>query len=301
MSSSTIFTIIEAIWNGNANHWDITGFINAIFSYEPKETQAFLQMLPRTWLKENLWYANPVTLRQLNQKLMYVYKKIVENKTLTPINLWVIDSYFNLFNNDELREPHQYHQTFERYKLENRMKMFELFSTLHMIDNNTNVNMMSEMWIGNFIRELAREKKAADFNRTLEIINELTPGDIQYTSGPSGRVQWEIIKITDSSWLVKIEYDNINKIARFTTNRSIKTYDFYNVPRVAVSFVEVNRGQEMWNGFGLRYSINPTHWIRKNTFLYYEKRQHFDNLKAGYTRPSIYRNTYKRKRKGKPS
>lgn len=309
MSSSTIFTIIEAIWNGNGEYWDIAGFINALFSYQPSTTQIYLQMLPKTWLEKNLWYADPVTLKQLIRKLDYVYKRIVDNKQMTMANLWVIDNYFNLIEGDNpaLIGKHQYHSYFEKQRLLNQAKLFEVFSTLNMMNSINNTEFMSEVWIANFVRELAKSRKAKDFNKTLQIINEIVPNEYEMYDGVNNvgggitTLVIENIKITDSSWLSTIEYHPREHIAIFTLKTSTKKYTFYQVPRVAVSFVEVNRGQEMWNGFGLKYSINPTHWIRQGSFLYYEKRQHLDNLKAGYIRPSAYRNTYKRKRKGNPS
>lgn len=300
MDLKTIFTIMDSIWNANENNWNVVNFIKALFSYEPGKQMALLQMLPRSWMKEHLQYVEPITLRQLNQKLNYVYKKIADNKNLTQLNMWVLESYFNMLESEppQLEGQHQYHETFKRIVDSNRLEQLKVFYALGIDDTLSNIKDLQTAWVANYIKSLARQKKkelpvGTPPNLQPQWVTTALP-NMEIIQLPQTSI--EIIKITDSSWLDTITYDHVKHEATFVLKTAPNMrYTFYSVPRVAVSFIETLRGREMWNGFGLKYSLRPWNWIRKNTFLYYTKYDSGKVRPQKWQKPIPYKNLYKRK------
>lgn len=76
-----------------------------------------------------------------------------------------------------------------------------------------------------------------------------------------------IYKPINSSWLESVRYDSLKKIMSIKIQEYGKICKFYNVPIWVYQYlvsVNMNAGTDFWrNNFGLKYSTNPQHWMRK--------------------------------------
>ena len=294
MDLKTILEMITKIWNASPDNWNVTGLIKAIFNFKVEDQVVLLKMLPKWFAKENRDEIIMWSDKRLQKRLDYVLQRIWDGKRITNNNDWVIESYLDMFGVDEegntiLRQPvtvHDAHETFKRIAAEEWAKKLALMQALQISPNPAAMFDLSAAKVADGIKKLAREKKkeldqAGIIQPKDSNLNILFP-NIQFFSiekphkDKKGNVTThtdiEVIKIKGSSWLNLIFYDpNTHEAAFELKTAPNKRYVFYNVPRVAISWLEVFRGVEMWNGFGLKYSLFPFHWIRRRTFLYHIK------------------------------
>ncbi len=318
--------MITKIWNASPDNWNVTGLIKAIFNFKVEDQVVLLKMLPKWFAKENRDEIIMLSDKRLQKRLDYVLQRIWDGKRITNNNDWVIESYLDMFGVDEegntiLRQPvtvHDAHETFKRIAAEEWAKKLALMQALQISPNPAAMFDFSAAKVADGIKKLAREKK-----KELDQVGIIQPKDsnlnqlfpnIQFFSiekphkdkkgNVTTRTEIEVIKIKGSSWLNLIFYDpNTHEAAFELKTAPNKRYVFYNVPRVAISWLEVFRGVEMWNGFGLKYSLFPFHWIRRKTFLhhikhtelYYNKYSGKNNFakKWGWERPAkTFRDIY---------
>lgn len=294
MDLKTILEMITKIWNASPDNWNVTGLIKAIFNFKVEDQVVLLKMLPKWFAKENRDEIIMWSDKRLQKRLDYVLQRIWDGKRITNNNDWVIESYLDMFGEDEegntiLRQPvtvHDAHETFKRVAAEEWAKKLALMQALQISPNPAAMFDLSAAKVANWIKKLAREKKkqldqAGIIQPKDSNLNQLFP-NIQFFSiekphkdkkgNVTTRTEIEVIKINGSSWLNLIFYDpNTHEAAFELKTAPNKRYVFYNVPRVAISWLEVFRGVEMWRGFGLKYSLFPFHWIRRRTFLYHIK------------------------------
>lgn len=294
MDLKTILEMITKIWNASPDNWNVTGLIKAIFNFKVEDQVVLLQMLPKWFAKENRDEIIMWSDKRLQKRLDYVLQRIWDGKRITNNNDWVIESYLDMFDKDEegntiLRQPvtvHDAHETFKRVAAEEWAKKLALMQALSISPNPAAMFDLSAAKVASGVKKLAREKKkeldqAGIIQPKDSNLNQLFP-NIQFFSiekphkdkkgNVTTRTEIEVIKIKGSSWLNLIFYDpNTHEAAFELKTAPNKRYVFYNVPRVAISWLEVFRGVEMWNGFGLKYSLFPFHWIRRKTFLHHIK------------------------------
>lgn len=294
MDLKTILEMITKIWNASPDNWNVTGLIKAIFNFKVEDQVVLLQMLPKWFAKENRDEIIMWSDKRLQKRLDYVLQRVWDGKRLTNNNDWVIESYLDMFDLDEegntiLRQPvtiHDAHETFKRIAADEWAKKLALMQALKITPNPAAMFDLSAAKVASGVKKLAREKKKqldmAGVNTIYDdTLNSLFPNMMFYSiekphKNKQGKItsttEIEVIKIKGSSWLNLIYYDHGTHDAAFELKTAPnKKYIFYNVPRVAISWLEVFRGKEMWNGFGLKYSLFPFHWVRRNTFLHHIK------------------------------
>lgn len=310
MVTSVLFKILNDIWAGKSNLNPIlfltnllNGFVNGQ-ALNNNEKAAFLDLLPKDWLKE-IKYVDNVTLDKFIKKMDNVMLRIANEQRITKNNIWVMENYFHLKETNQVVGKYWGEQMFRVYFQEKLDKTYQLAQSLFFNGPTLTEKLVGDLSgakIGSVIKRLLTEEdKRVKFGANFETKLWET-GFSKAVSPPpyatpfrtleqqQQAVYVEKIIIANSSWLNMIYYNHYDKTATFYLKTGKKPYVFYAVPRVAISFLEVKRGKEMWDGFGIRYSLNPTHWIRRYSFLYYEKKMNTIDWK----KPKKYQNFYKK-------
>lgn len=256
--------ILQSLWNNpeqTSYESHIVNFLNNIFSWEPKQAAATLSLLPKSWVKKNMVVVHPAIIKK--------FKKYLHNSLWT--SKWneqtirEIDKFFNTINNQDLSNISDYKALFEQWHTTFIAGIQEISSKTGIADLA-----LAEMWIENFLQELAKETKSENQYK-IAWAESVAPNVTMVNSNT------EYISINNSSWIHSIVYKQREKVAIFKLKTSSKLYVFYSVPRVAINFVETFRGKEMWDGFGFKYSLNPQQWIRTGMFKHYS--QHINRIK----------------------